>query len=149
MLHWFEKCLGWSPDSIRKRLEKCLGWSPDSVRKRFEKCLVWSLDSVTKALKGNQWFDSVFRARVGRATAEHPQVPGGSRSEVCQVRSSALHTLPYSPFYFWPTLSLQIPRARLSTVGSLRLFCLQSLCTEWPSPSSLTETISWLLSVKH
>ena len=60
--------------------------------------------------------------------------------------SSTLHTLPYTPLCFWytrpPDCSHQALHCWLP-----RLFCFRSIYMEWPSPSSLTETLSGLIQI--
>ena len=61
--------------------------------------------------------------------------------------SSTVHTLPYSPLCFWYR---QSPDPSYQTFHRWfpHLFCLQSLYMEWPSPSSLKETLSGLLQIR-
>ena len=63
------------------------------------------------------------------------------------LSSTFLHTLPYSPLFFWYS---QLPGFSHHTFHCWlpRLFCLQPLYLEWPSPSSPTQTLTGLLQIK-
>ena len=70
-----------------------------------------------------------------------------SELEMDSLGNSCRCVIQESLACFWnDTLSLQIPRTRLSTVGS-PTFCFQSLYREWPYSSSSTETPSGLVEV--